>query len=1027
MVYSNAQSIVVNGAGDTESTYEAEQLLTDVLLDGGLCSSASNFQLFDNPSQQFPSPNRSWGYFKKGNSNFPFERGIVLTSGFAVDAQGPNSGIVSQGGADWGGDAELEYLMNLEATFPIDAQNTTIFEFDFIPQGNEISFNYIFASEEYPDFTCSDYNDAFAFIISGPGITNDPGINGKNIALLPNGDPVTINNVNDDVCGDPTYYVAGPFANIEYGGRTTPLTASSPVVPGETYHIRLMVGDASDTQYDSAVFLEAGSFFLGSTIVDQYGLDIDDDLVVCGQSEYTLYVNIEDPDTTIQWFFNGTAIPGATSDSITVTEDGIYRVEVMNGDCSASDEVNVTFDNLETNGTSFVLEKVDTNGDGFELFDLTEVQPQVVPNPGEMTFAYFETLADAEGNVNNIPNPTSFNGQHNQVVYARVTNSDGCFAIVQITLRLEGNDNPCGYIPICSNEDIYDEPQPHDPIMLTASCVDFTADETLWYYLRIEEGTTFTFTISPDTDNDYDFMLWQNVADCNLIPVISGVQPGIQATRASYDAPAFGEYETGLMMDEVDLCESAAGGGLVEGMVRHLDVQPGDEIIIAIYKFNSGGGFTLSFGGDAILDCTIVGEIAYELCDDDQDGQVQFDLAQIADDITNGDDFLNVTYYSTEADATNDTGLNTIPTAPYTVTTATTPDIIYAQVKNDLGEIEEIYTITLSISEGVTGAQNGAIEFCDQGADGFEIVDLTAINVIANPALYTIRYYEDQQDAIDGNASFISNPTNYNASTSTIYVRIENENGCYVIVEIAIEIQVLQVDLGDNFSMCEGEFTLTAAGDFSGFTNVTFTWTRNGTVIDGETSNTLVITETGTYTVTVNTDEGCSGTDTVTVTSGEPPVITAVTVGPDYVIVDATGGVTPYQYSITGVVWQDSNRFNYLQPGIHTVYVRTAEGCITAQQFAVFLIPTMFTPNGDGINDTWNIAGLEIYPGTDVVIYDRYGRLVYQKELDSHVIWDGNYMNGQKAPTQDYWYIINVTDGRKFTGHVTVKSRGEKN
>ncbi len=95
-------------------------------------------------------------------------------------------------------------------------------------------------------------------------------------------------------------------------------------------------------------------------------------------------------------------------------------------------------------------------------------------------------------------------------------------------------------------------------------------------------------------------------------------------------------------------------------------------------------------------------------------------------------------------------------------------------------------------------------------------------------------------------------------------------------------------------------------------------------------------------------------------------------------------------------------------------------------QFAVLFIPTMFTPNGDGINDTWNIPGLEIYPGSNVTIYDRNGRLVHQANLESNVIWNGFYANGQKAPTQDYWYVINVSDGRQFTGHITVKSRGEK-
>ncbi|MBA5629244.1 T9SS type B sorting domain-containing protein [Moheibacter lacus] len=1021
LVLSNAQSIVVNGATDAETNYGAEQLLTDVLLDGGLCSSTSNFQLRENTEFPFPNANRSWGFFKKGSSTFPFERGIVLTSGYAKDAEGPDSGTMSMGTSAWTGDSDADVLAG------ISTRNATVFEFDFVPQGNEISFNYIFASEEYPEWACSDYNDVFGFIISGPGITNDPGLSGKNIALLPNGDPVTINNVNNQNCGDDTYYVHGPFTTIEYGGRTTPLTAYSEVTPGETYHIRLLIADASDTNFDSAVFLEAGSFNLGSTIVDDGGVDIGDDLMVCGQDEYTLYVNVDDPAVDLQWYKNGEIIDGATTNSLVINESAIYSIEVTSGDCSATDEVNVVFGDLQTNGTNFYLELTDDNNDGSEIFNLTLVEPQIVDTPADYTFGYFLTQNEADNNTNPIDNPNAHPGQHGDVVYVRVENADGCYAVVNLNLRLEANDNPCDFIPICSNEDIFDEPEPHDPIQLISSCVDFTADETLWYYLVIEEGSTFTFTISPDTANDYDFMLWQNVEDCNLIPQISGVQPGIEATRASYDAPGAGEYDTGLMMDETDLCEGAVpAGGSVDGFVRHLDVQPGDQIIIAIYKFSSGGGFTLSFGGDAVLDCTIVGELDYAECDNDGDGQVQFDLAEIAEEITNGDTFLNVTYYATEEDATNDTGLNTIPTEPYTVTTATSPDVIYAQVKNDAGEVEEILTLTLSISEGVTGAQNASYFACDLGEDGTEIIDLTEIEVISNPENYTIRYYEEEQDAIDGNATFISNPSAYEASTSTIYVRIENENGCFVIVEISLDISSLAVDLGEGFSMCEGEFDLTANGDFSGFTNVTFTWTLNGNVIEGATTQTITISEPGTYGVTVDTDEGCSGSDTVTVTPGESPTITNVTVGPDYVIVEATGGVTPYQYSITGYVWQDSNQFNYLQPGIHTVYVRSAEGCIVSQEFAVFFIPTMFTPNGDGINDTWNIPGLEIYPGSNVTIYDRNGRLVHQANLESNVIWNGFFVNGQKAPTQDYWYVINVSDGRQFTGHITVKSRGEK-
>ena len=1011
LVFSSAQSILVNNAADSESNFGAEQLLTDVLLDGGLCSSTSNFQLMDNPAAPFPSADRSWGYFKKGNSDFPFERGIVLTSGFARNAQGPDTGIVSDGDYSWGGDSDATELAG------ITTNNVTIFEFDFIPQGNEISFNYIFASEEYPDWACSQYNDIFAFIISGPGIVNDPGLSGKNIALLPNGDPVTINNVNNQPCGDDTYYVHGPFTSNQYGGRTVPLTAYSEVTPGATYHIRLLVADASDTGYDSAVFLEAGSFSLGSTIVDETGVDIGDNLMVCGQDEYTLHVNVDDPSVELQWYKDGVIIPGATTNSLIITESGVYKIEVTSGDCAASDEVDVLFGDLDTNGTQFLLEEVDFNGDGLEIFDLTEFEDDVVDDPASHTFEYYTSQSDADNQVNPIATPTAYQAAHGTIVYARVTNDEGCFKIV--TIHLELLDDCINPEAACPGDDFgLNIPFQNDGEIPTTAppgpdygCL-FNQPYPRFFYFQVDQPGTLNFYMNqytePDmggTGIDVDFIIWGP----------------FEEVPCDYE-----DLTTPLIVD----CSYSAD---YEEYASIPNAQSGEIYIMLITNYaGSYGQFgyvNLIFDEETstgTFDCSIVtGDESYAACDDDQDGQVQFDLAGIANDISNGN-AAQVTFYETEEDATNDTGLNIIPTAPYTVTNATSPDTIYGQIKNTIGEVEEVITITLTIFDGVTGAQDAEFFTCDLGDDNVEIIDLTAIDVIANPENYTIRYYEDEQDAVDGNAAFIPNPASYETATTTVYVRIENENGCFDVVEINIEVGDLSVDLGEGFSMCEGEFEITASGDFSGFTNVTYTWTRNNTIIEGETSQTLIVTQPGTYGVTVTTDEGCSGSDTVTVTQGESPVITAVNVGPDYVIVEATGGVTPYQYSLTGYVWQDSNQFNYLQPGIHTVYVRSAEGCITSQEFAVFFIPTMFTPNGDGINDTWNIPGLEIYPGSNVTIYDRTGRMVYQSELSSHVIWNGFFMNGQKAPTQDYWYVINVSDGRQFTGHITVKSRGEK-
>lgn len=1008
----NAQSIIVNNAGDPETNYGAEQLLTNVLLDGGLCSSTTNFQLKDNPSAVYPSPDRSWGYFKKGNTNFPFERGIVLTTGFARKAQGPTGDTVSDGDYGWAGDSQASTLAG------ISTNNATVFEFDFVPQGNFISFNYIFASEEYPDFPCEGYNDVFAFIISGPGINNDPGINGKNIALLPNGDPVTIDNVNDILgCGDDTYYVPGPFTDIQYGGRTTPLTAQSPVIPGQTYHIRLVIADASDVLYDSAVFLEAGSFNLGSTIEDINGNDLGDDLMVCGTDNFTLKVNVTNPEVQLQWYKDNVAISGATTNTLVITESGVYKIAVISGDCSAEDSINVLFGELETNGNSFTLERVDTNGDGIENFNLPLVQPQVIDNPAAHSFKYYPTLADAQNETNQITNATNYPATDNTLVYCRVANADGCSKIVTVLLKVvEDCINPEAAcpgpefglnIPFQSDGEIPTSAPPGP----NYGCL-FNQPYPRFYYFKIDQPGNLHFDMNQYTEQnqegdpiDVDFIVWgpftEVPCDYEDLQVI---------VDCSYSSSAF---------EDVTIPNAQSGEFYIMMITNYAGSYGQFGYVNLIFdEENSTGTF----------DCSIVeGNAEYAECDNDQDGQVTFNLTSIATDLTEGNPTLAVKFYSTELDATEDTNNNVIPTGDYNLTTANSPAVIFAQIKDGNGEIIEITEITLSVFEGVSGQQNIDVSYCDIGLDGEEIINLTILNVIPNQNQYNLTYYEDLADAQAGNAAFIPTPANYTASSGTIYVRIQNENGCFAIAEINITIAGLEVNLGDDFSMCEGEFTLTPIVDLTGYTGITYAWFRNNVVIPDATDSSLVINQTGTYKVVISTAEGCTGEDTIVVSQGDTPTITNVTVGPNSVIIEATGGVTPYEYSMTGYVWQASNQFNNLQPGIHTIYVRSAEGCIVTQQLAIFRIPTMFTPNGDGINDTWNIPGLEIYEGSNVVIYDRTGRLVYEAELNSNVIWNGYFKNGQKAPTQDYWYIINVTDGRKFTGHVTVKSRGEKN
>ena len=280
-----------------------EQYVNDVLLGEGV--TATNIS-FEGSMEQF-------GYMTGGLDNgFPIEGGLILSSGNAADAFCAGQGCIGCNGPT-PTDPDLLEIANdvpplIDQAFTVGSVNDLcVIEFDFDPAGDFVSFNYIFGSEEYEAFENTQYNDIFAFFLSGAGITgqyNAPvGFPGQaiNIATVPGSDPelpITISSVNGTI--NPEFYVLNDNDDICMNGYTTVLTAVYPVICGETYHIKLAIGDGSDTILDSVVILEEGSF--GSPIPTTYESqaaprcdpDPDDDDVIycawedCGPSTITI-------------------------------------------------------------------------------------------------------------------------------------------------------------------------------------------------------------------------------------------------------------------------------------------------------------------------------------------------------------------------------------------------------------------------------------------------------------------------------------------------------------------------------------------------------------------------------------------------------------------------------------------------------------------------------------------------------------------------------------------------------------------
>ena len=295
------------------TTMTPQQLVQDVLVGGGVTVSNVTFN-----GAAVTSPQGGSGSFNGGNStNLGLDAGLILSSGLALSS----AGNANDFGSDVLGTGSDDDLVDI--TTPGNSINDrAVLEFDFIPTGDSLKFNYVFGSEEYPGFNCSaTFNDVFGFFLSGPGITGPYTNNAANIALVPGTSlPVSIANIHgDDGFGCPPaneeYYVNNSGGTtIALNGFTTVLQARAQVICGETYHIKLAIGDAGDSGYNSAVFLQAGSFQSNILPTVSASTFYGDATAAegCQGGRFTIFRPPGvDTTFTVGYYFTGTATPGA--------------------------------------------------------------------------------------------------------------------------------------------------------------------------------------------------------------------------------------------------------------------------------------------------------------------------------------------------------------------------------------------------------------------------------------------------------------------------------------------------------------------------------------------------------------------------------------------------------------------------------------------------------------------------------------------------------------------------------------------
>ena len=434
-----------------------------------------------------------------------------------------------------------------------------------------------------------------------------------------------------------------------------------------------------------------------------------------------------------------------------------------------------------------------------------------------------------------------------------------------------------------------------------------------------------------------------------------------------------------------------------------------------------------------------------ELDLDSQDGIYPFDVSLIEEQVVNGQTDVTVTYFNEDGTQIQNFG-PVFESASQTITIRVEKNPSYPNITNPDGLCYDETTLEFIVDDAPEIFPVTIQAQCDDGendSDGFSEFDTSNItNSLLGPNQnlidYSISYsYKDEE----GNlltSDELRNP--FNTKTQKVIVTVENplNLSCIITDEIDFVVNPLPSFTVDDDTIVCLNLPPIPIGVTSSEAEYTYTWEHedlNGNLSPFPVSGpTIDIGVGGTYYVTATTTDGtnCSRTLSIDVEESIIATITAndITVedltsdNNNTITIDPTNlGIGDYEYAIddpTGPC-QNDPFFEQVRPGIHTIYIRDKNDCGIAQiDVSVIGYKKFFTPNGDGIHDTWRILGIreDFQAKSKVYIFDRYGKLL--KDLDPVTEgWDGTFI-GRPMPQTDYWFRVFLEDGREFKGHFSL-------
>ena len=422
-------------------------------------------------------------------------------------------------------------------------------------------------------------------------------------------------------------------------------------------------------------------------------------------------------------------------------------------------------------------------------------------------------------------------------------------------------------------------------------------------------------------------------------------------------------------------------------------------------------------------------------CDADfvNDGISLFNLQQANNLFLNNDPNLSLQYFENPAQLTAN-----LPILNAFANT-TNPQNIIVKITDSTTQCSSSSSLQLVVNS-IPNIPIVPLRKCDDPIleNGLATFDLSTAN-IALTSSQSLKYYLTKNDALLQQNEITANILSYPipvAYNSSVFVRIQDGNNCSTISELKLIVDKLpdieKITTAKDF-ICTNlptKFVTINAGLQSGnIVDYDYRWFYNGNLLS-QTTYSINIYQAGTYTVDVKYKNNiCYKTATITVKSSSEAIFENIEikdlVEDNSVTIVVSGSSTgDYEYSLDNAAgpFQDSNYFENVKIGFHEVYVNDKNKCGTVRKtISVLGAPKYFTPNGDGSNDFWNIKGLNTpeYYSAIVYIFDRYGKLITQVRPKNSG-WNGKF-NDKDVPSDDYWYTVQLADGRSDSGHFSLK------